>query len=94
MGLASLGPPVSADARPQLAGFLVLASLYPNGYTRHVYQIQRTEVFARWLAELRDAKGTARILARLDAVRLGSTLRERGGCWRNWSDNHGQAERV
>jgi putative addiction module killer protein len=37
-----------------------------------VFQIQRTEAFSRWLAGLRDAKGTARILARLDSVRLGN----------------------
>jgi len=37
-----------------------------------VYQIQQTEVFSKWLAGLRDAKGTARILARLDSVRLGN----------------------
>lgn len=46
-----------------------------------MYQIQRTEVFSRWLAGLRDAKGTARILARLDSVRLGnlSDSRSLGG---------------
>jgi putative addiction module killer protein len=53
-------------------GILALESLYPIGYTRYVYQIQRTEVFSKWLAGLRDAKGTARILARLDSVRLGN----------------------
>ena len=37
-----------------------------------MYQIQRTEVFSKWLAGLRDTKGTARILARLDSVRLGN----------------------
>ena len=37
-----------------------------------MYQIQRTEVFSKWLAGLRDAKGTARILAQLDSVRLGN----------------------
>ena len=46
-----------------------------------MYQIQRTEVFSRWLAALRDAKDTARILARLDSVRLGNVgdSRSRGG---------------
>ena len=37
-----------------------------------MYQIQRTEVFSKWLAGLKDAKGTARILVRLDSVRLGN----------------------
>jgi putative addiction module killer protein len=37
-----------------------------------VYQLQRTDVFDKWLAGLRDAKGKARILARLESVRLGN----------------------
>jgi putative addiction module killer protein len=37
-----------------------------------VYQIQQTDVFEKWLAELDDRKAKARILARLDAVRLGN----------------------
>ena len=37
-----------------------------------MYQLQRTDVFDKWLAGLRDAKGKARILARLESVRLGN----------------------
>ncbi len=37
-----------------------------------MYQLQQTEVFGKWLAGLRDAKGKARILARLESVRLGN----------------------
>jgi len=37
-----------------------------------VYQIQQTEVFAKWLSGLRDARAKARILARLDSARLGN----------------------
>jgi putative addiction module killer protein len=37
-----------------------------------VYQLQQTDVFEKWLAGLNDRKAKARILARLDAVRLGS----------------------
>jgi putative addiction module killer protein len=37
-----------------------------------VFQIHQTEVFARWLAQLRDVRAKARILARLDSVRLGN----------------------
>ena len=37
-----------------------------------MYQLQRTEAFSKWLAGLRDAKGKARILARLESVRLGN----------------------
>ena len=37
-----------------------------------MFQIQETEHFAKWLVDLRDVRAKARILARLDAVRLGN----------------------
>jgi putative addiction module killer protein len=37
-----------------------------------VFQIQQTEVFAVWLSSLRDAKGKARIVARVESARLGN----------------------
>lgn len=37
-----------------------------------MFQIQRTYVFSDWLAGLRDAKGKARIIARIESVRLGN----------------------
>jgi putative addiction module killer protein len=37
-----------------------------------VHQIQQTEVFSKWLFALRDLRARARILARLDAARLGN----------------------
>ena len=37
-----------------------------------VYQILRTSAFDRWLTGLRDVRAKARILARLEAVRLGN----------------------
>ncbi len=37
-----------------------------------MYQIRQTAVFAKWLANLRDIKGQARILARLETCRLGN----------------------
>jgi len=37
-----------------------------------VYQIQRTESFDKWLVNLRDVRAKARILTRLDSVRLGN----------------------
>jgi putative addiction module killer protein len=52
--------------------FSALACVYPVGYTLRVHQLQRTEAFSKWLAGLRDAKGKARILARLESVRLGN----------------------
>jgi putative addiction module killer protein len=36
-----------------------------------VYQVLQTDAFAKWLSRLRDARAKARIVARLDALRLG-----------------------
>ncbi len=37
-----------------------------------MYQLRQTDIFAKWLKRLRDAKSKARIIARLDAARLGN----------------------
>ena len=37
-----------------------------------MYQIRQTEAFSTWLAALSDKQAKARILARLDSVRLGN----------------------
>ena len=37
-----------------------------------MYTILRTKEFDRWLTKLRDAKGKARILARIKSVELGN----------------------
>jgi putative addiction module killer protein len=37
-----------------------------------MYQIRQTAVFAKWLANLRDVKAKARILARLETCRVGN----------------------
>ena len=37
-----------------------------------MYQLQQTEIFSDWLAGLRDTMAKARILARLESVRLGN----------------------
>jgi putative addiction module killer protein len=37
-----------------------------------VFQIQQTDVFGKWLSVLRDTRAKARILARLEAARLGN----------------------
>lgn len=43
------------------------------GYTPLMYQIQQTDVFAKWLSKLQDRKATARILARIESVRQGNS---------------------
>ncbi len=37
-----------------------------------MFRVQLTDVFSKWLAELRDVRAKARILARLDSARLGN----------------------
>ena len=37
-----------------------------------MYQIRQTDTFKRWLAALRDTRGKARIISRLDSARLGN----------------------
>ena len=37
-----------------------------------MYQLQQTETFEKWLIGLRDRKAKARVLARLESVRLGN----------------------
>lgn len=36
-----------------------------------MFQVLQTAVFSKWLSRLRDIRAKARIVARLDAVRLG-----------------------
>ncbi|MDZ7842152.1 MAG: type II toxin-antitoxin system RelE/ParE family toxin [Gammaproteobacteria bacterium] len=37
-----------------------------------MYQLRQTDVFAKWLKGLRDRRAKARILAKLESVRLGN----------------------
>jgi putative addiction module killer protein len=37
-----------------------------------VFQIQQSDVFSAWLAGLRDPKGKARIVARIESARFGN----------------------
>ena len=53
-------------------GRAALDCSYPFGYIQLVYQLQSTEIFDQWLRNLRDRKGRARILARLESVQLGN----------------------
>jgi len=49
-----------------------LDHLYPFGYNLRVYQLRQTDTFAKWLKGLTDLRAQARILARLESVRLGN----------------------
>ena len=37
-----------------------------------MFQLQQSEQFGRWLSDLRDLRAKARILARLESVRVGN----------------------
>lgn len=37
-----------------------------------MYQVQQSDVFSRWLAELRDARAKARVIARIDSAKFGN----------------------
>jgi putative addiction module killer protein len=45
--------------------------LYPAGYTLITYQIRKTDRFASWIDNLRDLRGRARILARIERLAAG-----------------------
>ncbi|MGH6921034.1 MAG: type II toxin-antitoxin system RelE/ParE family toxin [Geminicoccaceae bacterium] len=61
-----------------------------------MYRLRQTEAFARWLGALRDAKGKARILARLESARLGNLgdTRTLGGAVREMRVHVGPGYRV
>jgi len=41
------------------------------GYTLAMFQLQKTEVFAKWIDGLRDTQGRARILVRIERLAAG-----------------------
>jgi putative addiction module killer protein len=45
--------------------------MYPIGYSA-VIEIRQTEIFARWLANMRDGRARARINARIRRLSLGN----------------------
>ncbi len=38
-----------------------------------MYQVQQTDIFAKWLFKLKDQKAAAKILVRLESLRQGNT---------------------
>lgn len=61
-----------------------------------MYHLRQTEIFAKWLGGLRDAKAKARILARLESARLGNLgdTRTLGGGVREMRVHVGAGYRV
>ena len=61
-----------------------------------MYRLRQTEIFAKWLGGLRDAKAKARILVRLESARLGNLgdTRALGGGVREMRVHVGPGYRV
>ena len=61
-----------------------------------MYHLRQTEIFAKWLGGLRDAKAKARILVRLESARLGNLgdTRTLGGGVREMRVHVGPGYRV
>jgi len=38
-----------------------------------MYQVQQTDIFAKWLSKLKDRKAIAKILVRIESLRQGNT---------------------
>lgn len=45
--------------------------MYLLGYALGVYQITQTDVFSKWLSKLKDRRAVAKVLVRIEALRLG-----------------------
>ena len=54
-------------------GESALTSRIQTNTLKPVYEIQRTDVFDRWLSRLKDVNGKAKIISRLDSLRLGNS---------------------
>ena len=61
-----------------------------------VYQLQSTDIFDEWLRNLKDRKGRARILARLESAQLGNLgdVKTVGGGVREMRVHVGRGYRV
>lgn len=59
--------------------------MYPKGYIRAVLEIRKTEAFAKWLDDLSNIGGRARILARIERLRGGNL-----GDWKSIGNGIGE----
>ena len=42
--------------------------MYPCGYTKHMVEVRKTEVYTKWLDGLRDITARARVLVRVERL--------------------------
>ena len=46
--------------------------MYPSGYTPGMFEVRKTAVYAKWLDGLRDVRARARVLTRVERLRVGN----------------------
>lgn len=46
--------------------------MYPAGYNSVMIELRETDIFTRWINDLRDLQARARILARIARLRMGN----------------------
>ena len=46
--------------------------MYPVGYISCMFEIRKTDVYAKWLEGLRDARARARVLVRVERLAAGN----------------------
>ena len=51
---------------------LLFDNVYPQGYSMLMVEIRKTELFAKWLDNLRDIRGKARVLIRIERLASGN----------------------
>jgi len=73
-----------AEADPPSAGLadgwasslqihLLFDNVYPQGYSMPMVEIRKTELFAKWIDNLRDVQAKARVLVRIERLASGNT---------------------
>jgi putative addiction module killer protein len=70
--------------------------VYPEGYTSSMIEIRKTELFAKWLDNLRDIQARARVLVRIERLDSGNAgdVKPVGECISEMRINYGPGYRV
>lgn len=52
--------------------YYLVDDMYPSGYNKVMIKIRKTEVYAKWLENLKDVRGRARIMVRIQRLASGN----------------------
>jgi putative addiction module killer protein len=55
-----------------LQNHLLFDNVYPQGYSMPMVEIRKTELFAKWIDNLRDVQAKARVLVRIERLASGN----------------------